>query len=353
MTGVTYPNWTSGSNSYVGSNYTYAMDTMGRLNTMTDYLNSHNMITGTTHGPSSELLSLTGSSYGVNTESRTYNSRLQLTNLTVGTSGLDINYGYSSLNNNGKIASQTDLLSGEQIVYTYDALNRLATAETTPNPSVTQWGQSYSFDGFGNLLAENVILGSPPSPSFTYNPANNQQTGDVADANGNILQSTTQPNTFDIENRLVKPGLGSTARYAYDPNNKRMWRGDSSVSLDEIDFLSFAGQKMGTYQIAVSGGSLKFTMTTTNVYFGGKLISKGAPGGPYTDYVTLTAVVADRQGSIGKFYPFGQEKPSATTNDTEKFTGYYRDAATGSRLRRSTISPAGRGPVHDDGSLRW
>lgn len=34
-------------------------------------------------------------------------------------------------------------------------------------------------------------------------------------------------------------------------------------------------------------------------------------------------------GSIGKFYPYGVERPSATANDTEKFTGYFRDASTG------------------------
>ena len=32
---------------------------------------------------------------------------------------------------------------------------------------------------------------------------------------------------------------------------------------------------------------------------------------------------------VGKYYPYGQEKPSATTNGTEKFTGYFRDAETG------------------------
>jgi RHS repeat-associated protein len=40
-------------------------------------------------------------------------------------------------------------------------------------------------------------------------------------------------------------------------------------------------------------------------------------------------VAADKVGSIGHYYPYGQEKPSATTNGTEKFTGYFRDAETG------------------------
>ncbi len=59
-------------------------------------------------------------------------------------------------------------------------------------------------------------------------------------------------------------------------------------------------------------------MSGTNYYFGGKLI-KNAGGWVY----------ADRLGSIGKFYPYGVERPSATTNGTEKFTGYFRDAETG------------------------
>jgi len=67
-----------------------------------------------------------------------------------------------------------------------------------------------------------------------------------------------------------------------------------------------------------------FTLTGVNVYFGGRLIGKGAT------HSAVTSVAEDRLGSMnGKFYPFGQERPSATTNDKEKFTGYFRDSATG------------------------
>lgn len=59
---------------------------------------------------------------------------------------LDIRYAYPSKNNNGKLASQADVISGEQITYIYDALNRLATGVTTDKPSVTQWGRSYTSD---------------------------------------------------------------------------------------------------------------------------------------------------------------------------------------------------------------
>jgi len=60
------------------------------------------------------------------------------------------------------------------------------------------------------------------------------------------------------------------------------------------------------------------TQTATNYYFGGKLIK-----------ATNGYLGTDRLGSIGKYYPYGQEKPSATQNGTVKFTGYLRDSETG------------------------
>jgi YD repeat-containing protein len=137
MTGVTYPPWSGVS----GSNYTYTYDTMGRLTTMTDSLNSVTMVTGVTYGVANEVQAISGSFFN---ETRSYNSLFQLAQITVpGT--LNIQYAYSSTMNNGKVSSQTDVISGEQVVYTYDALNRLATAQTVTNLGVTQWGQSYTF----------------------------------------------------------------------------------------------------------------------------------------------------------------------------------------------------------------
>ena len=47
--------------------------------------------------------------------------------------------------------------------YQYDALNRLMQAVTSDNPNVTQWGQSFTYDGFGNLTQKNVIKNQAPS----------------------------------------------------------------------------------------------------------------------------------------------------------------------------------------------
>lgn len=327
ITGIQYP--------LSGPNVTWAFDSMGRLNGMSDGGGAGDLISGATYGPSSEMLSLTGKV----SESRTYNSMLQLTQLSASaydnSQSVSFAYAYSANQNNGKITSQTDNVSGEQVVYTYDALNRLATAEATS----AAWGQSYSYDGFGNLTAQNVIAGSPPQYSATANPATNQISS--SDANGNTLLAANPPYnlSYDMSNRLTGGGTAlqqqGNYEYAYAPGNKRVWRGvccgadgenNPIMSTDEVAYWSVTGQKLATYQISGEGvvqeaytpaPALTATETATWYYFGSKMI-KNAGG----------YVVADRLGSIGHFYPYGLEKPSATTNGTEKFTGYLRDAET-------------------------
>ncbi len=326
MTSILYPGSSGGQ---PGPNYGYAYDTMGRLSTMTNLATSAQMITGTTYDPANRLLTIIG---GLN-ESRVYNGMGQLTHLTsaaFGGSSLNITYNYSSTQNNGKIASQTDNLSGEQVVYTYDSLNRLASAGATNN----SWGQSYAYDGFGNLTDQTTTAGGLTELHVVYNASTNRQTGDCADANGNINSSTncTSGYGYDVENRLHPPtpvGIGTF--YSYAPGNKRVWRGTKdgnyTTTLDELTFWGVNGQKLATYNLSAGGAvfqnnawvlTLNQSLATANTYFGGKIIANGAGN-----------VVQDRLGSIGKYYPWGQEKPSATQNGTEKFTGYFRDSETG------------------------
>ena len=97
---------------------------------------------------------------------------------------------------------------------------------------------------------------------------------------------------------------------------------------DEVTFWSVNGQKLATYQLTTTLGvgppepsapAFYATQTACNYYFGGRLIKNGNGNG---------WVYSDRLGSIGKFYPYGMEA-SATTNGTEKFTGYFQDSESG------------------------
>jgi YD repeat-containing protein len=54
---------------------------------------------------------------------------------------LNRTYTYSSTQNDGRIETMVDAVSGETVQYQYDSLKRLISAETTGN----QWGQSFSY----------------------------------------------------------------------------------------------------------------------------------------------------------------------------------------------------------------
>ncbi|MBV8846569.1 MAG: RHS repeat-associated core domain-containing protein [Bryobacterales bacterium] len=226
---------------------------------------------------------------------------------------LNTQYNYPATGNNGKISSQTDVVSGEQMSYVDDSLNRLASATSSQ-----RWSQTFAFDGFGNLT--NVAGVNAPGLGVTYNGGTNQQTTDCADANGNIfgLASCAGSNayTYDIENRLTAPANAGGMRYSYATGNKRVWRGNGS-STDEVAYWNPSGQKLSAYALSSNSGALVGTQVSADYYFGTRLI-KNANGWVYQD----------RLGSIGKFYPFGLER-SGTANGTEKFTGYFRDAETG------------------------
>jgi RHS repeat-associated protein len=318
MTAVQYPSSWNGSSWVAGPNLGNTFDSMGRLQKLTDLTASSDIISAATYGAAGQMLTMTGNN-GAPSESRTYNSMLQLTDLTSGS--LHYQYAFSGIQNNAKITSETDVVSGEQITYTYDSLNRLASATSSVTPG---WGQSYNYDGFGNLTTQTVTKGTAPALSVSYDATTNRRTGECSDANGNINSSTSCTNgeVYDIQNRLVRNGGSSLAWvYSYAPSNKRIWRGGwsgSTQTTDEITFWGVNGQKLASYNVSLYGVTLVGASTGAYQYFGGKLIKN--KGG----YVTR-----DRLGSIGKFFPFGQERPSATTDGTEKFATYFRDSETG------------------------
>jgi RHS repeat-associated protein len=358
MTSEQYPAWGNGG-TYSGPKMAFTYDSMGRPYTAEDQNNNNYGVTSAAYTAAGQLQSMAGTYGGYGGQSFTYNAMLQLTQVTA--PGINVEYNYSSNQNNGKIISQVDMISGEQVNFTYDALNRLASAATSSNPSVTQWGQSFTYDGFGNLTNVSVTQGSAPTYSANYNAATNQQTGDCADANGNLNAvggpcGNAANDWYDVENRVLTPNYnspvvgsgGSTDTwyyYSYAPGNKRVWRGsweqtaydcqiggncqyEWSRPTDIVAFWAPNGQKLAEYSLTSTYGSdydcdpqdpiFYATQTGTYYYFGGRMI-KNENGWVYPD----------RLGSIGKFYPYGTERPSATTNGTEKFTGYFRDAETG------------------------
>ena len=148
VTGMTYPT-TPGyvlgvANNVTGASYNYSYDTMSRLAGMTDS-GSNTIVNGVSYDPANRLLTM---NYPGANETRSYNVLGQLVHLTAG--GENLFYNYPTSTNNGKLSSMDSVVSGETVTYTYDSLNRLATA------GGTGWGEAYTFDPFGNLKTKQV-----------------------------------------------------------------------------------------------------------------------------------------------------------------------------------------------------
>jgi RHS repeat-associated protein len=304
-TSVTYPS---------GGKYTYSFDSMGRPNQLTDPNNAV-VVSGVSYGAADQLTQIT---YDGRTETRVYNSRFQLTRLTVPGS-MDLEYRYSTTANNGQITQQKDWLSGEEVNYTYDSLARLIQAATTD----ATWGVAYGYDGYGNLLSKGPVTGKGvvTSLSQAVDPVTNHIVGKSYDANGNqidIMLPGSYPGLYDVENRLIVTTPGGES-YGYDPSNKRVWKMMTDGVTEEIYFYGVDGRRLGTYKPDAPGTMVQLS---TNLYFAGKLIrSQGQ-----------TAAV-DRLGSLRwssgtNYYPYGEEV-NTTTQNRDKFATYYRDAATG------------------------
>src|SRR5229473_1850887 len=110
---VNYPGDPNGI--YPPPTYSYSYDGMGRLAGMTETAPStFTAVSGVTYNAAGQMTA--------GLETRTYNSMGQVTNIHSGS--LNITYNYSATQNNGKITSQVDNLTGEQVTYAYDAQNK-------------------------------------------------------------------------------------------------------------------------------------------------------------------------------------------------------------------------------------
>jgi RHS repeat-associated protein len=291
---------------------------MGRLNGMSSQACAssrpdgscitYQQVAGASYNTAGQISSL--GYFGFN-ETRQYNGLNQLTRMTTTAAGgtvMDMQYNYTAGQNNGRITQSIDGVTGENVTYAYDALNRLVNATTAT------WAQSYSYDGFGN-----------PS-GVGYDASTNRPMGATYDANGLLIGSASFPNTWDVENRLVGIPFPAT-QFTYDPRGKRVMRdtgqhGQYGAQF-EMYFYSITGQKLGTYlcEWNYPSGYTPCSQESTNAYFGGKLIqSQGVTVA--TD--RLGSVRGNANGERMAYYPYGQER-TTTADGREKFGGYLRD----------------------------
>jgi RHS repeat-associated protein len=287
---------------------------MGRLNgmTQTNLNGTSTSVSGVTYNAAGQMTQLNST---IIPEARQYNSLGQLTNITSG--NFNLSYNYTSGQNNGKIASQTDNWSGETVTYAYDALNRLISAQGSVSfgQSGTNWGQGFQYDPFGNLSAKTVLAGSAPTWSAAPDVTTNRVGG--TDANGN-----SSAYGWDAENRLVasaNPPAASYTRYAYDGLNKQIWSctWNTASNLCTTDngylFYSPGGKLLGTFTIGFQPyyyvkGSDGYQLIPDSL-----TINNGAPLA-YLGSRLLTT--QDRAGSQGRFFPYGEDRTGMNYSQT-------------------------------------
>ena len=199
------------------------------------------------------------------------------------------------------------------------------------------------------------------------NASTNQLSGYTYDANGNLISTGY---TYDVENRLSFAN-GGGAQYFYDAQNKRVWQASCTTSgycnpgsswvlnlnQDTVNLFGADGKQLASYQAIgawnPSGGTnvaMGFTYTNTRVYFGGRLVGQQVGTNGYL------AVIQDRLGSLGKYYPYGEERNSPQLpNDQVKFATYTRDSATGNDYadQRYYTSTLGRFMTDDPSGDGW
>jgi RHS repeat-associated protein len=322
MTSVTYPS---------GPTLTYGFDAMGRANAVTGALGSRSFNGSATYGSAGQLTAVSageawtdsqGTYYNAGSNNGfTYNNMLQLTRIGgaagteidvpglpatgMGNQSLDVAYVYNAGHNNGRVIQTIDYGVNETVNYTYDYLHRLTSAT-----GGSMGNETYSWDGFGNLIAKTPTSGNMPAYSG----------GVGQNATGGALDPR-----FDVEQRFR--GGGDSPGFGYDPWGHRIFSQIGAAS-GELWFYGADGRKLDTYQWAIDSNNVLYaTEHGITRYMAGRLMEDNG-----------VFMASDRLGSVRaistsnaliSYFPWGEERPQpngATTPDgMVKFSGYYRD----------------------------
>ena len=164
-------------------------------------------------------------------ETRSYQAPGSPTLLMLGTTAssndkLELEYDYSATANNGNLATHVIRQPGQAWTqnYTYDSLNRLASANESNG-----FSRSYGYDRYGNrwIVASSGITAADshePTAGSLFNSANNRLANQGYDAAGN--QTSYDPRTlaYDAENRLISATspLNGNEYYLYDGDGRRV-----------------------------------------------------------------------------------------------------------------------------------
>jgi RHS repeat-associated protein len=320
----------------------------------TDTGNGINYITGATYGPDLSLTGFVSGSGGPAsiTNSFSYNKRLQPLTMSASTPSQTVfSIGYDFHAGNGTPGSGTDNGNVYGIYnyrersrdqsFTYDALNRLRSAQNagtncaslTINNKTEYWGNSYSYDAWGNLLGKAISKCGAENFSVTADAHNwiHAAAPDYQyDAAGNMTFDATSSlsYTFDQENRVLG-AAGYT--YTYDGDGNRVIKANgTAASSGTLYWYMTPG--------VVAESNLAGTLKSEYIFFDGERVArKDFPANTvayyFSDHLKTASVITDAAGTIkaeSDYYPWGGELQFVNNDSNDyKFGGHKRDTETG------------------------
>jgi RHS repeat-associated protein len=340
LTQLTYPN---------GEMANFSIDSAGRTLSAVDGGGSPNFVSSATYGPDSGLTGFVSGSGGAEaiTSSFSYNKRLQPVSMsatapsqTVFSIGYDFHAGNGTAGtgaDNGNvwgIYNYRDRTRDQS--FTYDPLNRLTSAQnagancaaTTANGRTEYWGNSYSYDAWGNLTNKTITKCGAENLSVAA-LVNNQLSGYSYDAAGNMTNDGLgHAFTYDGEGRISQINSGAV-QYTYDPEMGRVRKDVSGQPSTEYYY--FGSEVVAEQNVSTSAW-------TNYVFFDGERVARREyPAGNvfyyFSDHLKTASVITDASGTIkseSDYYPWGGEL-QFTANDSNhyKFTGKERDSESG------------------------
>jgi RHS repeat-associated protein len=217
--------------------------------------------------------------------------------------------------------------------YTYDELNRLASATETYNGS-QNWKQEFSYNRYGN---RSFVTGSGHTdtlagctsmcnPSFGSTTNRITSSGYSFDSSGNTTADPASRSfVYDAENKQtsVTSGGSTVGTYYYDGDGKRVKK-TTSTSDNTVFACDAAGKLVEEYPT-----SALTTAATAYVYAGARLLSTETSSG--TTYLTADHLGSPRINTDGggnvvarhDYMPFGED---IATSQRTSSVGYISDS---------------------------
>lgn len=288
------------------------------------------------------LLGVFGSFAGVNVTS-SYNKRLQPVEIKASSAAgteMDLSYCFyafsgtcpsTGTNDNGNVtAILNNLNSARTQSFSYDALNRLATAQTQGTAGSNCFGFLFSYDAWANLVATDLLGGygsctatAPNSFSISVGTNNRITTSGFSyDASGNVSGDGINTYTWNAESE-TKTAAGVT--YTHDGDGNRVEKSNGTLY-----WYGLGGEVLE--ETSLTGG-----VKNDYVYFDGKRIAQHTSSSAnffyLEDHLGSSRVMTDASGNVcydADFLPFGQEVDyTSTCAQNYKFEGKERDIETG------------------------